>query len=160
MNLQSIVAALPKLSPDELRQLKARIDYLVRGPSNQASTDLANEECLYHTITENYAATSLYQLRQSGNGLYNRFKKVVSELHNACERFELNPHESRKFYKLMVHLSTISLQQYNIPVSFNSIINILNDIWHLLETSYPGYGTNPDYFREFILEPFGRRDKT
>src|SRR5208283_4271362 len=148
------------LTPDELQQLKVRIDFFSRGALAQASTDVANEEYLYKTITDIAPAISLYQLRKSGNWLYDRFKNAVSQLHDGCKRFELNPHDSRKFYKLAVHLSTISLQQYNVPVHFNTIVNQLQNIWRLLEKSYPGYGTNPEFFRAFVLEPFGRRNKT
>jgi hypothetical protein len=146
---------LPKLTEDELMEHKARVDFLSRGLGKKAATDLANEELLYKLITNYCPSMGLYRLRK--DPIYDRFKNIVIQLQEGCKRFDLNPHESRDFYRLIIHLVVITLQKKQIAVHFNTVIYNLKDIWALLETAFPGYGTRPDFFKPFVLEPFVKR---
>lgn len=147
-----ILELLPKISKEEQFQLKLRLDFLTLERTGKIQLDLSNEETLYNAITKYCGGIGLFLLRkQNPRGIYDRFQSCIKQLNDIAIKFNLNSHESRGFYNLVVELAVIRLQQYKNTVSFHSIINTMGDIWNLIQVSYPGYGDNPDFFHNFIL---------
>lgn len=152
-NKESITQNLPVMTEKELRELRARIDFLLRGshqrspPTNGDDTNQGNgrEDPVHmvldvvHRLCRDHGLESrpLEALRASQG--YASFAEKVPQVLASLGAKEFNLVELRTLLRLALGLTLEELLTMGVPVSASVLMNHVHRVPGVLDTHFPGY---------------------
>jgi hypothetical protein len=143
----TITENLPTLSEKELRELRARIDFLLRGaPRPQTKTNGNGAESpalmvleIIHKLCKDYGVESRpLSALNSGQG-FNAFVEKVPQVLASLGAEEFTMIELRTLLRLALGLTLEKLTHMGVPVSASVLMNHVHRVPGVLDTHFPGY---------------------
>ena len=138
------LAALPTMTPTQLRQVQARTIFLLATTGGSAGIE-EERRALYQTISD--VLKSLH-LKNSPpwavfkkNRFYNHYNTSYDLLEDfMVENFEgMSTPERIQFYRLVLRILVRDLKRIGVEVSIGSITTNLGRVPSLIDRAFPGY---------------------
>lgn len=145
MNIEFINKVLPKLSVEDLQQLRTKIDFLLATKKVKKAT--STEELLWKELVIKYNAQPF---DKAGKNLITCAKKIAAYIDEQVNRWELNANQKRKLCRIILSATEDILKnRKETPTPYNILQMAIyaNDILH---RAYPGYYGSL-IFKNFIL---------
>lgn len=145
MNLDFFHKVLPKLSVEELQEIKTRIDFLlsnkkIRKPSS-------TEELLWKELVARYNAPPI---EKAGKSIITLIKKTALFIDNESIRLELNNFQKKRLCRVLISSVEFTLKAKKESPSTFIVAQYMTYANDILRQSYPGYyGTS--LFKSMVL---------
>jgi hypothetical protein len=145
-NKEIITESLPTLSEKELRELRARIDFLLRGShgpprsnGNGAQSPVLMVLEVIHRLCRDHGLESRpLAALQSGQN-FNAFVEKVPQVLASLGAKEFNAAELHTLLRLAFGLTLEELAHMGVPVSASVLMNHVHRVPGVLDTHFPGY---------------------
>jgi hypothetical protein len=147
---ETITENLPTLSEKELRELRARIDFLLRGSPGGAPRPKSNNgngaespalmvlEIIHRLCKDHGVESRPLSALNSGQG-FNAFVEKVPQVLSSLGAEEFTMIELRTLLRLALGLTLEELTHMGVPVSASVLMNHVHRVPGVLDTHFPGY---------------------
>lgn len=155
-NKESITQNLPVMTEKELRELRARIDFLLRGshqrspPSSSSSSSSSRNgngqedpvlmvlEVIHRLCRDHGLESRPLEALRASQG-YSAFAAKVPQVLTSLGAKEFNLVELRTLLRLSLGLTLEELTAMGAPVSASVLMNHVHRVPGVLDTHFPGY---------------------
>lgn len=144
-DLQEILVSLPRLSKQDLEQLRGRISFLLGSSAPSADTALGDPDCelvldAILAIIRSAGGGSVPVVMLKRSSQYREFKKKVPVVLDAFRRQkDMSAVKLRALVRVSMQLLQQDLQQIGIAVTARTLMSHVHRLPAVLDKNFPGY---------------------
>lgn len=144
-DIQAIVSSLPNLSVDELRQVRAAIDFLLKGKEDTTQEQVSEDIELFYkvssTVLEDAGIPCLawYNFQQAK--IHKDLAKGFAELEEYTNKHigKLKRRDRQRLYRIYAEVLVDWMQRSPVPKRQGTFFKRLTMIPQLIAAAFPGY---------------------
>lgn len=145
MNLDFFYKILPKLSVEELQEIKTRIDFLLANKKTKKPS--STEELLWKELVVRYNAPPI---EKAGKSIITLMKKTAIFIDNESIRLQLSTTQKKRLCRVLISSVELTLKAKKESPSTFIVAQYMTYANDILQQSYPGYYGTP-MFKSMVL---------